>query len=154
MENTARKVKKKKYLFVYLAVPDLRCSVWDLVPWPGIEPGPHAWGVWSLSPWTPREVLGASSRKQCVLHVWSVHEACVPSLALCLGPLASSFQHPGPRFFTRDSDTDALWVASVPGHHSPGETALRVVLIPGALSSIFWVKDYKIVLVMMNTSAQ
>ena len=32
------------------------CSVWDLVPWPGIEPGPPVLGVWNLSPWTSREV--------------------------------------------------------------------------------------------------
>ena len=30
--------------------------MWDLVPWPGIEPGPPALGVWSLSHWTTREV--------------------------------------------------------------------------------------------------
>ena len=28
---------------VYLAVPGLSCSVWDLVPQPGIEPGPLHW---------------------------------------------------------------------------------------------------------------
>ena len=29
-------------LFIYLAVPGLSCSMWDLVPWSGIEPGlPH-----------------------------------------------------------------------------------------------------------------
>ena len=31
------------------------CTMWVLVPW-GIEPGPPALGVWSLSHWTPREV--------------------------------------------------------------------------------------------------
>ena len=31
-------------------------GVWDLVPWPGIEPGPPALGVWRLSHWSPREV--------------------------------------------------------------------------------------------------
>ena len=31
-------------------------SMQDLVPRPGIEPGPPALGVWSLSHWTPREV--------------------------------------------------------------------------------------------------
>ena len=34
----------------------LSCSVWDLVPWPGIEPGPPALGAWSLSHWTTSEV--------------------------------------------------------------------------------------------------
>ena len=35
----------------------LSCSKWDLVPWPGIEPGPPALGVQHLSHWTTREVL-------------------------------------------------------------------------------------------------
>ena len=30
--------------------------MWDLVPWLGIEPGPLAMGVWSLSHWIAREV--------------------------------------------------------------------------------------------------
>ena len=52
-----------QHLFVYLAAlglsgstwdPDfgirtLSCGVWDLVPQPGIEPGPPASGAWSLN---------------------------------------------------------------------------------------------------------
>ena len=34
----------------------LSCYVWDLVPWPGMEPRPPAFGARSLSPWTSREV--------------------------------------------------------------------------------------------------
>ena len=30
--------------------------MWDLVPWPGIEPGPPALGAWSLNHCTTREV--------------------------------------------------------------------------------------------------
>ena len=71
-----------KFLFIYLSVPGLSCgmwslllffsvaacrtfscslqtlicSMWDLVPLPGIEPGPPTLGVWSLSPWTTGEV--------------------------------------------------------------------------------------------------
>ena len=55
------------YLFTYLAAPGcavahgmgslifavacriLGCGMWDLVPRPGIEPGPSALGVWSPS---------------------------------------------------------------------------------------------------------
>ena len=33
-----------KYLFINLAVPGLSCSMWDLVPWPGIEPKPPCIG--------------------------------------------------------------------------------------------------------------
>ena len=43
-------------LFIYLAALGLSCSMWDLAPWPGIEPGPPALGAQSLSHWTTREV--------------------------------------------------------------------------------------------------
>ena len=33
------------------------CGMWNLVPWPGIEPGSPAPGVQSLGHWTTREVL-------------------------------------------------------------------------------------------------
>ena len=33
----------------------LSCGVWDLVPWPGIKPGPPALGAQSLSHWTTGE---------------------------------------------------------------------------------------------------
>ena len=39
---------------------DLGCSMWDLAPEPGIEPGPPAWGVQHLSHRTTREVPGNS----------------------------------------------------------------------------------------------
>ena len=38
-----------------MAVPSLICGLWDLVPWPGIEPGSPALGTWSLSHWATRE---------------------------------------------------------------------------------------------------
>ena len=64
----------KKYIYIYLFIwlhlvldaacrifPfgmwTLSCSMWDLVPWPGIEPRPPALETWSLSHWTPKEVL-------------------------------------------------------------------------------------------------
>ena len=34
----------------------LGCSMRNLIPWPGIEPGPPAFGTRSLSHWTTREV--------------------------------------------------------------------------------------------------
>ena len=43
-------------LFIYLSALGLSCSMWDLAPWPGIEPGPPALGAQSLSHWTTREV--------------------------------------------------------------------------------------------------
>ena len=44
------------YLFIYLAVPGLSCKTWDGVPGPGIEPGPPALGVRSLSSRTARKI--------------------------------------------------------------------------------------------------
>ena len=46
----------KKFLFIYLAVPGLTWGMWDLVPWPGIKPGPPALGAQGLKHWTTREV--------------------------------------------------------------------------------------------------
>ena len=37
------------YIFIYLSALRLSCSMWDLIPWPGIKPGPSALGAWSLS---------------------------------------------------------------------------------------------------------
>ena len=45
-----------KNIFIYLAVPGLSCGMRDLVPWPGIKPGPPALGAQSLSHWATREV--------------------------------------------------------------------------------------------------
>ena len=45
------------YLFIiYLAVPNLCCSMWDLVPWPGIRLQFPALRAQNLSHWTTREV--------------------------------------------------------------------------------------------------
>ena len=43
-----------KYLFIWLH--QVCYHTWDLVPWPGIEPGPPALLAQSLSRWTTREV--------------------------------------------------------------------------------------------------
>ena len=55
--------KKYFYLFIWLhwvlvtARGLLACHMWDLGPWPRIEPGPPALGAQSPSHWTTREVL-------------------------------------------------------------------------------------------------
>ena len=36
---------------IYLTALGLSCHIWDLVPWPGIEPGPPALGTWKLNHW-------------------------------------------------------------------------------------------------------
>ena len=55
----------------------LSCSIWDLVPWPGIEPGPPALGTWSLSHWT----TGKSS--DTLLCPWT---QLIFLVGKCLGP--------------------------------------------------------------------
>ena len=92
-------IKKKR--FIYFDVLDLRCSTWNLhcgtwdllvalcknfscniwtlscsmqnlVPWPGIKPGPPALGTWNLSHWTTREVLSFSGYRMFCLHWKSI----------------------------------------------------------------------------------
>ena len=41
----------------------LSCAMWDLTPWPGLEPGPPTLGVWSLSHWITREVPNQLKKK-------------------------------------------------------------------------------------------
>ena len=43
-------------VFIHLAALGHDCSIWDLVPQPGIKPGPPALEAWSLGHWTTREV--------------------------------------------------------------------------------------------------
>ena len=44
-------------LFIYLAVLGVSWGMWDLVPWPEVEPRLRALGVRSVSHWPTREVL-------------------------------------------------------------------------------------------------
>ena len=44
------------FYFFSSSMPTLRCSMWDLVPWPGTEPRSPVLGARSLSPWATREV--------------------------------------------------------------------------------------------------
>ena len=76
---SSTQVQFKIFLFTYLVAPGLSCGrqapllrlagslvvacellvaacTWDLVPWPGIEPRPPAWGAWSPNHCTTREV--------------------------------------------------------------------------------------------------
>ena len=73
---------KKSYLTalgVSCSMRALSCSMWNLVPWPGMESGPPALGAWSLYHWTTRE--GPSH------FVWRL---AYISLLLCLSNLPTS----------------------------------------------------------------
>ena len=45
-----------KYIFIYLAPLGLICSVWNLVPQPGVKLKPPTLRAWGLSHWTAKEV--------------------------------------------------------------------------------------------------
>ena len=47
-----------------LASLGLSCSMWDLVPWPGIKPELPALGAWILSHWTTSEVPVGSTKSR------------------------------------------------------------------------------------------
>ena len=49
-------------------MPALSCSMWDLVPWLGIEPRPPALGVHSLSHWTTRDVPFIAFQRGCAFN--------------------------------------------------------------------------------------
>ena len=61
------------------------CGMWDLVPWAGIEPGPLALGVWSLSHWT-REVLTSTSVQPHTVKTNSKKSFKAPSLVPLTNP--------------------------------------------------------------------
>ena len=46
------------FFFLGVAFGTFSCGIWDLVLWPGMEPGPPALGVLSLSHWTTRKDPG------------------------------------------------------------------------------------------------
>ena len=45
------------FLFVYIATPGLSCSMWNLVPWPGIEPYIPDWELGVLATEPPEKFL-------------------------------------------------------------------------------------------------
>ena len=47
---------KNIYLFIWLCQVLVVACTWDLVPWPGMEPGPPTLGAQSLNCWTTREI--------------------------------------------------------------------------------------------------
>ena len=62
------------------------CGIWDLVPWPGTEPGPPALGVRSLSHWTREVLTSASVRPHMVEKNNSKKSIKAPSLIPLVTP--------------------------------------------------------------------
>ena len=48
------------FFFFFFGCTGLSYSMWDLFPWPGIEPRPPALRAWSLSHWITREIQCSS----------------------------------------------------------------------------------------------
>ena len=72
----------------------LRCNMQDLVPWPGIEPGPPALGAWSLSPWTTKEVPLPSSFWTLYFHLfWDIYFTSGENLLLYSSVHTLPFDH-------------------------------------------------------------
>ena len=63
----------------------LSCGMWDLVPWPRVDPRPPALGAWSPSHWTTREAppcffwawYKSGSINKGLVDQWKVKWVCV-----------------------------------------------------------------------------
>ena len=67
---TSSAISFLKCLFIWLyrvLVAVHGYDMWDLIPWPGIKPGPPALGVWCLSHCTTGEVPSATSLTWCAI---------------------------------------------------------------------------------------
>ena len=79
-------------LVVTCRIFNLHCSMCDLVPWAGIEPGPPALGVWSLSHWPPGKSPGTCSNFSSFLwEIWLSSLVPKPNKTLLSQGYASCF---------------------------------------------------------------
>ena len=76
------------FFFFPLAMPSLSCGMWDLVPWPRIEPGAPTLGRWSFSQWINKEAPA-----RWILNHWTSREKCLfASLLVYFWEKAESLQ--------------------------------------------------------------
>ena len=68
---------------VWCYIQSLICGLWDLVPRPGIEPGPPALGARGLNCWTTREVLN-------LIFEWTEFALRIDWEFTCQGPWSGS----------------------------------------------------------------
>ena len=76
----------------------LSCGMWDLVPRPGIKPGPPALGMWSLSHWTIREVPQGVFKWQGLWSQVSEQSGCGENVICLNSRTAASFPQLRPLF--------------------------------------------------------
>ena len=112
----------------------LSCSMWDLVPWPGTEPGAPALEVWSLSHWTTREVpphgiLNERGHQVLLLTLPTLREQGSPGWGFCeAGTHARTHTHTHSRSL---SWNNAVVYGRVPrrcGVPSPHSTSVHLSL--------------------------
>ena len=91
------------FIFIYLAALGLSGSVWALVSWPEIEPGPPAQGAQSLSHWTTKEVPLALSLSYQITHsTWyKKHHFPLVFISPCVTTISvrSAWNHSNGLFF-------------------------------------------------------
>ena len=74
---------------------DLSCSMWGLVPQPGIEPWPPALGAQSLNHWTTKEVTGLYLKRIQWINRWSRSKIQLHGrMGLTLFSASRSYQNP------------------------------------------------------------
>ena len=71
-------------------MPGLGCGLWDLVPWPGFEPGPPALGAQSLSRKTTREVPPCLTVYPCSVPLYVPSSPAIARNAIYVEPSFSS----------------------------------------------------------------
>ena len=96
------------------------CSMWDLVPRPGIKPGPPALGTWSLSHWTAREVFFV----QFWVGTLSGVQPMDFDTASCVNSGSKCFKSAGPACEYKPTMRREHWVRAAKGAQSP-ERAVR-----------------------------
>lgn len=88
----------------------LSCRMWDVVPWPGIEPRPPALGLQSLSHWTTRKILYFLFQCPCLLTSVFDHLCAVPA-PVVFSPLSITFSC----LFTSSDFFLVFWTLCVKG---------------------------------------
>ena len=74
---------------------DLSCSMWGLVPQPGIEPRPPALGAQSLNHWTTKEVTGLYLKRIQWINRWGRSKIQLHGrMGLTLFSASRSYQNP------------------------------------------------------------
>ena len=93
--------KKKKNIICFFGHTGLGCSIqtpscdmWDLVPWPGIDPGLIV-GAWNVSHWCTKEVL-CGTHSCFTLAAFEINSAFLTRANVGFGPW---IPHPAPSVF-------------------------------------------------------